>query len=136
VFDLGWFARVAGVCRPIRRMRGVCSAWFISNERDPTPMSKIIHFLGLNVHKDSITVRKEARDAPRGVAGMPLSECMASHVFELLKIPIKRRYRHLTVDGMGSQESIDQMNPGLLTAMEGIESSLLVESFDTTALEK
>jgi hypothetical protein len=47
---------VIGVCRPIRNVRGICSAWFISNERDPTPMNKIVHYIGLDVHKDSMAV--------------------------------------------------------------------------------
>jgi transposase len=37
-------------------MKGACSAWFISNERDQTPMNKIVHYIGLDVHKDSIAV--------------------------------------------------------------------------------
>jgi len=56
VFDLGWKARVIGVSRPIRRMRGVCSAWFIINERDQTPMNKTVHYIGLDVHKETIAV--------------------------------------------------------------------------------
>ena len=56
MFDLGWLARVIGVCRPIRRMKSVWSAWFIRNERNQTPMKKIVHYLGLDVHKESIAV--------------------------------------------------------------------------------
>ena len=53
MFDPGLFARVAGVGRPLRRMKGVCRAWFISKERNQTPMNKIVHYIGLDVHKES-----------------------------------------------------------------------------------
>jgi hypothetical protein len=52
VFDLGCSMRVAGVCRPIRRMRGVCSAWS-SMKGNQTPMKKIVHYLGRDVHKET-----------------------------------------------------------------------------------
>jgi transposase len=38
-------------------MKGVCCAGFILNETtNQTPMNKIVHYLGLDVHKDSIAV--------------------------------------------------------------------------------
>jgi hypothetical protein len=54
VFDPG-VTRVIGVCRPIRNMKGVLSAWFIK-KRNQTPMNGILHYIGLEVHKDSIAV--------------------------------------------------------------------------------
>jgi hypothetical protein len=42
---------VTGVCRPIRRMRGVRRAWS-SMKGNQTPMNKIVHYLGLDVHKE------------------------------------------------------------------------------------
>jgi phosphatidate phosphatase APP1 len=54
VFD--WVARVIGVCRPVRNMRVVLRARFIINERNQTPMNKIVHHVGLDVHKESIAV--------------------------------------------------------------------------------
>jgi hypothetical protein len=56
VFDLGWSVRVIGVCRPIRNLKGVCSASFIINERNQTPMNTIVHYIGLDVHKETIAV--------------------------------------------------------------------------------
>ena len=62
MFDLGWSTRVAGVCRPVRHMKGVGRAWFISNERNQTPMNKIVHYIGLDVHKESIAVSRQLEE--------------------------------------------------------------------------
>ena len=67
VFDFGWKARVIGVCRPIRRMKGVYSAWFIINEKNQTPMNKIVHDIGPDVHKETIrNPRASANRIPEG----------------------------------------------------------------------
>jgi hypothetical protein len=34
----------------------VGSAWFIINERNQTPMNKIVHDIGLDVHKESSAI--------------------------------------------------------------------------------
>jgi hypothetical protein len=52
VFDCGWSTRVVGEGRPIRSIKGVCSAGFILKQTNQTPMNKTVHYLGLDVHKD------------------------------------------------------------------------------------
>jgi hypothetical protein len=45
-------------------MKGACSAWFTGNERDKTPMNKIVHYIGLDVHKDSIAPQHSTEVRP------------------------------------------------------------------------
>jgi hypothetical protein len=70
VFDSGAVMRVISVWRPIRNVKGACSARFIINERNQTPMNKRVHYIGLDVHKETIAVAiapegdTEVRDYP------------------------------------------------------------------------
>jgi hypothetical protein len=52
MFDPGLLTRVIGVCRPVRGMDGFCRDWFII-EGDQSPINKIVHDLGRDVHKES-----------------------------------------------------------------------------------
>jgi transposase len=54
VFDCG-VTRVAGVSRPIRPLIGASNAEG-NLKRNQTPMKKSIHYIGLDVHKETIAV--------------------------------------------------------------------------------
>jgi hypothetical protein len=62
VFDFGIVTRVISVGRPIRIERGVLSACFI-NERNQTPMNRKVHYIGLDVHQETIAVSMAPQDS-------------------------------------------------------------------------
>jgi len=74
-----WKSGYAGyrLCRPIRNERGVLSAWII-HERTQTPMNKKVHYLGLDVHRETIAVSIAPQDSTEvrryGIIGGTLEE--------------------------------------------------------------